>query len=154
MNRHRIATFAALLLLAALLAPMLRAAGPGRRHVDLPGRTGNAPYSDAVVVGDTVYLAGRLGLVDGRPPADVEQEVTLILDGMKAVLAAEGMTMDDLVVVQVFCTDVALLERFNAVYRTYFTQGYPARAFVGSGPLLFGARFEVQGTAVRRAPAR
>ncbi len=136
-------------------AGAIRAADtPGRdsRYIVLPGRTGTAPYSDAVRAGDTVYLAGRLGLdpATGRPPADAGEEARLILDGMKAVLAEAGMTMDDLVSVQVFCTDVALLETFNAVYRPHFSKGFPARAFIGSGPLLFGARFEVQGIAVRR----
>jgi len=60
------------------------------------------------------------------------------------------MTMDDLVSVQVFCSDVALFGAFNDVYRGYFTKGFPARAFLGSGPLLSGARFEVQGIAVKR----
>jgi 2-iminobutanoate/2-iminopropanoate deaminase len=56
------------------------------------------------------------------------------------------MTMDDLVFVQVYCTDVKLYDTFNAVYRTYFKR-FPARAFLGSGPLLGGARFEIQGIA-------
>jgi enamine deaminase RidA (YjgF/YER057c/UK114 family) len=60
------------------------------------------------------------------------------------------MTMDDLVSVQVFCSDVAHYAAFNAVYRTYFTREFPARAFLGAGTLLFEARFEVQGIAVRQ----
>jgi enamine deaminase RidA (YjgF/YER057c/UK114 family) len=58
--------------------------------------------------------------------------------------------MDDLVFVQIFCSDVAHYDAFNAVYRTYFEREFPARAFIGSGDLLFGARFEVQAIAVRR----
>jgi 2-iminobutanoate/2-iminopropanoate deaminase len=57
--------------------------------------------------------------------------------------------MDDLVSVQVFCSDVANYDAFNAVYRTYFHGEYPARAFLGSGKLLFGARYEVMGIAVK-----
>ena len=60
------------------------------------------------------------------------------------------MWVDDLVSVQVFCSDVSHYDSFNRVYRTYFTKEFPARAFLGSGPLLFGARFEVQGIAVKR----
>ena len=60
------------------------------------------------------------------------------------------MTMDDLVSVQIFCSDVAHYDAFNAVYRTYFEGDFPARAFIGAGTLLFDARFEVQGIAVRR----
>jgi len=52
--------------------------------------------------------------------------------------------------VQVFCSDVSHYDAFNRVYRTYFKKEFPARAFLGSGTLLFGARFEVQGIAVRR----
>jgi enamine deaminase RidA (YjgF/YER057c/UK114 family) len=58
--------------------------------------------------------------------------------------------MDDLVSVQIFCPDLSLYEKFNEVYRTYFTKDFPARAFIGSGPLLRGGRFEAQGTAIRR----
>ena len=61
--------------------------------------------------------------------------------------------MDDLVSVQVYASDVGDYGAFNDVYRTYFTREYPARAFLGSGDLLFGARFEVMGIAVRREGA-
>ena len=125
----------------------------GRRHISLPGRTDQLPFSDAVLVGDTLYLAGRIGMTNpqtGQPPANVEEEVRIVLDGMKTVLDQVGMTMDDLVTVQVFCSDVSLYDQFNAVYRTYFSGNPPARAFLGSGTLLAGAHFEVQGTAVRR----
>jgi reactive intermediate/imine deaminase len=130
---------------------VLGAAAP-RRHVKLATRPVQAPFSDGVLVGDTLYLAGRLGLdpATGRPPADAEQEARLVLDGIKAVLAEAGMSMDDLVTVQVFCPDLSLYDGFNAVYRTYFSGEFPARAFIGSGPLLRGGRFEVQAIAVRR----
>lgn len=136
----------------ATAVAVVHAAGPARRYVNLPGRAVQAPFSDGVLVGDTLYLAGRLGLdpATGKPPAEAEQEARLILDGMKAVLAEAGMTMDDLVSVQIFCPDVSLFQTFNGVYRSYFPKDFPARAFIGSGPLLFGARFEVQGIAVRR----
>lgn len=122
------------------------------RAINLPGRTAAAPFSDAVLAGDTLYVAGRLGMdpATGRQPASAEQEARNVLDGVQAVLAEAGMTMDDLVNVQVFCSDVSLYGVFNRVYREYFTAQPPARAFLGSGPLLLGARFEVNGIAVRR----
>lgn len=124
---------------------------PKRRHINIPGRPVNAPFSDAVLVGDTLYLAGRIGLdpKTGKLPDNVEQEARNVLDGFKAVLAQANMTMDDLVNVQVFCPDVSLFDRWNAVYRSYFKKDFPARAFIGSGPLLFNAHFEMQGTAIR-----
>lgn len=111
---------------------------------------GVAPFSGAVWVGNTFYVSGMLGLEGGQVPETAEQEAANVLDGIKGVLEGEGLTMDDLVVVQVFASDVADYGAFNGVYRTYFTSEFPARAFLGSGPLLFGARFEVMGTAVRR----
>jgi reactive intermediate/imine deaminase len=123
-----------------------------RRHIVLPSRTDNLPYSDGVLVGDTLFLAGRIGIdpQTGKPPEDVEKEIHLLLDGMKTTLKEAGMTMDDLVSVQVFCPDLSFYEKFNEIYRTYFSKNFPARAFIGSGPLLRGGRFEAQGIAVRR----
>ena len=73
-----------------------------------------------------------------------------VLDKVQARLKAAGLTMDDLVTVTIYCSDVKHYDAFNQVYRTYFTREYPARAFIGAGTLLFNARFEVQGIAVRR----
>jgi 2-iminobutanoate/2-iminopropanoate deaminase len=57
--------------------------------------------------------------------------------------------MDDLVSVQVFCTDFSLYEKFNGVYRTYFHEQFPARAFLGVASLIRGAHFEIMGVAVK-----
>ena len=72
-----------------------------------------------------------------------------MLDQVRAVLAHAGMEMNDLVYVQIFCSDVSLFGKFNEVYRQYFSGDLPARAFIGSGTLLFGARFEIIGMAVK-----
>ena len=89
----------------------------------------------------------------GQVPETAEQEATNVLGNIKSVLETAGLTMDDLVVVQVYASDVGDYGAFNSVYRTYFTTEFPARAFLGSGTLLFGARFEVMGIAVRREAA-
>jgi enamine deaminase RidA (YjgF/YER057c/UK114 family) len=108
------------------------------------------PFSGGVMVGDTLYVSGALGLVDGEVPEDPADEARAVLDAIKDTLEQAGMTMDDLVSVQIFCSDVSNYGAFNGVYRTYFTKEFPARAFIGSGELLFGARFEVMGIAVKR----
>ncbi|HEY7569544.1 MAG TPA: RidA family protein [Gemmatimonadaceae bacterium] len=109
------------------------------------------PFSAGVVVGNTLYLAGKIGLTaDRKIPATAEEEARLVLDDMKSTLEKAGMSMDDLVSVQIFCSDVKHYDAFNKVYRTYFKKEFPARAFLGAGTLLFGARFEVQGIAVKR----
>jgi reactive intermediate/imine deaminase len=134
------------------ITPAGKTAAGATRHIVLPGRTDTLPFSDGVVVGDTLYLAGKIGIdpKTGKPPEDIEKEIRLLLDGMKTTLAAAEMSMDDLVSVQVYCPDLSLYEKFNDIYRTYFSKNFPARAFVGSGPLLRGGRFEAQGIAVRR----
>lgn len=110
-----------------------------------------APFSSGVMAGNTLYLAGVLGLDStGAIPADVVTEARHAMERVQGVLADAGLTMDDLVSVQVFSPDLSTYDAFNAVYREFFTGPYPARAFIGSGPLLLGARFEVQGIAVRR----
>jgi enamine deaminase RidA (YjgF/YER057c/UK114 family) len=125
---------------------------PDRRYINLPHRRANLPFSDAVLLGDTLYLSGRIGIdpATGLAPADLDQEISFLLDGLRDVLAAAGMTMDDLVYVQIFCADLSLFDHFNARYRAYFQHELPARAFLGTGPLLRNGRFEVQGIAIRR----
>lgn len=126
-------------------------AGEVRSNMML-GRTDSLPFSSGVLVGNTLYIAGTLGLDSATrlPPAAVEDEVRIIMDTFGKVLAEAGMTMSDLVSVTVYCPDLTLYAQFNAVYRSYFSTDFPARAFIGSGPLLFGARFEMLGTAVKR----
>jgi len=120
-------------------------------RIQPPAGFGPLPFSNGVLVGDTYYMSGHIGFdpTTKRPPADAEQEARLMLDAFRETLSRASLTMADLVFVQVFCSDVSLFDRFNAVYRTYFDGEFPARAFIGSGPLLFGARFEVQGIAVK-----
>ena len=110
------------------------------------------PFSDAVWAGDTLYLSGHLGLeaATGHPPANATDEARLVMEAFKKTVESAGLTMQDLVFMQIFCSDVSLFDEFNAVYRTFFADGYPARAFLGSGKLLFNGRFEIQGIAVKR----
>ena len=112
----------------------------------------NFPFSDAVWAGHTLYLSGHLGLeaATGHPPANATDEARLVLEAFKKTVESAELTMQDLVFMQIFCSDVSLFDEFNAVYRTFFADGYPARAFLGSGKLLFNARFEIQGIAVKR----
>ncbi len=122
-----------------------------RKHFNLP-RNHEYPFSDGVLVGDTLYLSGRIGMdaSTGRAAENVEEEARLMLEGFRNVLAKAGMTMDDLVYATVYCTDLSLFPRFNAVYRTFFHKAFPARAFLGVKDLVLGARFEIQGMAVKR----
>jgi reactive intermediate/imine deaminase len=126
---------------------------PARKVIKLAGGPIEAPFSDAILSGNTLYLAGRLGLdpKTGKAPEKIEDEIKFLLDSEKDVLAAAGMTMDDLVYVQIACTDLSLFEKFNPIYKSYFTtKDYPAREFIGAGSLLRGGHFELQAIAVKK----
>ena len=109
------------------------------------------PFSDAVLAGDTLYLSGSGGIdMDTMTvPEDPKDEARLLMETMQATLARANMSLDDLVSVTVYCSDLSLYGDFNEVYKSYFNGEFPARAFIGSGPLLFGMRFEVQAIAVK-----
>jgi enamine deaminase RidA (YjgF/YER057c/UK114 family) len=99
-----------------------------------------------------LYISGRIGIDSktGNAPANLDEEIKLLLDHVKDTLVEAGMTMDDLVYVQVACTDLSLYDKFNAAYRGYFTtKELPAREFIGVASLLRGGHFEIQAIAVR-----
>jgi enamine deaminase RidA (YjgF/YER057c/UK114 family) len=122
-----------------------------RRYINLPNRPAGLPFSDAVLVGNTLYISGRIGLdpATGTAPANLDAELDLLFEGFQAVLREAEMTMDDLVWVQVYSPDVSLWQHFNAAYVKLFSREFPARAFLGSGPLLMNGRFEMLGIAVK-----
>jgi reactive intermediate/imine deaminase len=142
----------ALLLSFSLCGIISEASAETRTYVD-PGSPSDdsPPYSGAVRVGDTLYVAGDIGLTeDQQVPDDPKEEARLLMEQYKTRLARAGYTMDDLVTVTVYCSDVKYYADFNEVYRQYFKKNFPARAFIGAGTLLFNARFEMQGIAVKR----
>ena len=125
---------------------------PSRRAINLPDDNPQLPFSGAILAGNTLYLSGRIGLdaKTGKAPVEVDDEIKLLLDHVKATLVQAGMSMDDLVYVQIACTDLSLYDKFNAAYRSYFTtKDLPAREFIGAATLLRGGHFELQAIAVR-----
>lgn len=142
-------------LLCATLATLLPLSAHGaqtERHY-VPGAGNgpagaNPPFSAAVTAGNTVYVAGTTdGGVAGATATVAAQRV---LDNVRHNVEAAGLSMDDLVWVQVFSSNLADYAEFNAVYRTYFKGPMPARAYLGVDHLLGGAKFEVMGIAVKR----
>ena len=155
MSRASVATHAVLIVMMTFAAAPNGEAQEPRRYISprTAADTAQPPFSRAVMVGNTLYLSGDIGLdLNMRVPETADAEARKVLDNVQATLKEAGLTMDDLVSVQVFCSDVKHYDAFNAVYRTYFKREFPARAFIGVGTLLFNARFEVQGIAVRRPP--
>lgn len=122
----------------------------GPRPAGVPADA-RAPFSSAVLAGDTLYLAGVLDIdpATRKPGASHEESARLVMDALKASVEAAGFEMDELVWVQVFATDLASFDAFGSVYNEYFDGPLPARAFVGVEGLMGGAHFEVNGIAVR-----
>jgi 2-iminobutanoate/2-iminopropanoate deaminase len=139
--------FALLLFIPAIAS----AQQPGRTYFSSPlAQQRHLPFSSGVLVGNTLYIAGTTG-VDPSTKGTVSrtEEARLVMDRVKQVVQQAGMTMDDVVSIQVFCTNLRDYEAFNSVYETFFSAHYPARSFIGAANLLFGARYEVNGVAVR-----
>jgi reactive intermediate/imine deaminase len=155
MNR-RVVFLVSILAIAAFFAvrgAMSQTDGQSRRRViNLPDRSPQAAFSNAILVGDTLYISGSIGLdpKTQKAPERVEDEIKYLLDSYKAVLTQAGFTMDDLVYVQVSSTDLSLYDKFNAAYKSCFTKELPAREFVGVASLLRGGHFEMQAIAVKR----
>jgi 2-iminobutanoate/2-iminopropanoate deaminase len=149
----------ALSLLAIILfAGAVHAADSERTFITPPGADPKVapPYSSGVLVKGTYYVSGTLGVdpATGKVPADAESEVHFVMDSVKQTLERAGLTMADLVSVTIYCTDLDLYDKFNAIYRSYFQDHYPSRAFIGAAKLVRGARFEIAGVAVKPSKTR
>lgn len=143
-----------ILVVATFLAVCLSAAASDRKYIvnPRPGDTKGLPFSDAVLAGNTLYIAGHIGLdpKTGQAPDDAELEAHLVMDGIKKTVENAGFTMDDIVSMQIFCTDLKLYDTFNSVYKTYFHGDFPARAFIGTDKILRNGHYEVLGIAIKR----
>jgi 2-iminobutanoate/2-iminopropanoate deaminase len=138
-----------------LMACCIAVGASDRRYIVKPRSADRKglPFSDAVLAGNTLFVAGHIGLdpKTDLPPASPEEEARLVMEGVKQTVESAGFAMDDMVSIQVFCTDLKFYDTFNAVYKTYFHGDYPARAFVGIDKLLRGGRYEVMGTAIKKS---
>lgn len=109
------------------------------------------PYSQAIQVGKTVYLAGQVGMdpASGSLVSDsLHLQVWQAMDNLEAVLEAAELTMADVVDVQVFMTDIDQFSEFNELYKSYFNKQPPARAVVEVAQLPLDAKVEIKMTAV------
>ncbi len=115
-------------------------------------QTAHAPkaigtYSQAVRVGDTVYVSGQIPLdpASGQlVSGDIEAEIRRVLDNLGAIAQAAGGSLANVVKLNVFLTDLAHFPKVNEIMATYFSEPYPARAAVGVAALPRGARVEME----------
>jgi reactive intermediate/imine deaminase len=109
------------------------------------------PFSEAVRVGNTVYLSGQLGSVPGKlelASGGIAGQARQTMENIKTTLAAHGLTMDHIIKCTVMLADMAEWGAFNEVYRSYFTGNLPARSAFGCSGLALGGRLEVECIAV------
>jgi len=106
------------------------------------------PFSEAVRVGNTLYLSGQVGLVPGTlklVPGGLKEEARQTMDNIRTTLEAHGAALTDVVKCTVFLADLAEWGAFNDIYKTYFAAGrFPARSALGANGLAFNARVEVE----------
>ncbi len=112
---------------------------------DAPAAIGT--YSLAVRVDDTVYLSGQIGLDPSTMQlADsTEGQIHRVFQNLRAVALAAGGSLDDIVKLNIYLTDLAHFAKVNEIMATYFRQPYPARAAVGVAALPRGAQVEMDG---------
>ena len=143
-------TLAAAVVAALLMQGCAAPAQPAVTHLNsgkvLP--TG-LPFSEAVRVGDTVYLSGQIGNVPGPgpirlAPGGMAAEARQTMDNIQTSLQAHGLSMADVVKCTVMLADMKEWGAFNDVYKTYFSGNFPARSAFGSNGLAFNARVEVE----------
>jgi reactive intermediate/imine deaminase len=102
-------------------------------------------YSQAVRCGDTVYLAGQIGLDPAtmQMVEGIDAQIRRVFDNLKAVATAAGGSLDDCVKVNVYLTDLGHFAKVNEIMATYFREPYPARAAIGVASLPRNALVEV-----------
>jgi 2-iminobutanoate/2-iminopropanoate deaminase len=117
-------------------------------YTTLPDRAGlGLPYSDAVSVGDLLFLSGAIGTPPGSRdvvPGGIVAETRQTLENIKRNLEANGASLDRVVKCTVMLADIAEFELMNGVYREYFPANKPARSTFGVSGLARGARVEIE----------
>jgi reactive intermediate/imine deaminase len=109
------------------------------------------PFSEAVRVGDILYLSGQLGNIPGTTemvPGGIAAEAKQALENVKAILERNGSSLDRVVKCTVFLADIDEWPKLNEVYRTYFSGTPPARSALAASGLALGARVEIECIAV------
>jgi reactive intermediate/imine deaminase len=122
----------------------------GKRKISTEGAPKPAgPYSQAIVSGNTIYVAGQgpFNPGTGKMATGFEEQAVQTFENIKAIVEAAGATLQDVVKVNVYLTDLGNFAKMNEVYKRYFRDPYPARATVGT-QLLGGMTIEVECVAV------
>ena len=131
----------------AMISPAQAQTRSAVEHFGKPALNGQPlPFSEAVRVGDVLYLSGQLGIgADGKLPDGIEAQTRQAMDNIGAVLKRAGLTHADLFHCTAFLSDMKNWPAFNKVYVPYFPAGkMPARSAFGANGLALGALLEIE----------
>jgi 2-iminobutanoate/2-iminopropanoate deaminase len=145
----------AVLMMAHLAAAMLVAAGQpanssAKRAINPPGTAEGLPFSNGILVGGTLYVAGQEGLQNGKlVEGGIGPQTQAALENIKKIVEGAGLKMADVVSVTVYMADLSEFGDMNKVYKTFFPEPRPARATVQVAALVSNARIEISAIAVK-----
>ena len=135
--------------------------GPAQGHpqehraVNLSGNSQNLPFSDGIVAGDTLYVAGQQGTdSSGKLKDGIGDQTEATLEHIRQVVTKAGFEMKDVVTVNVYLSDIADFAAMNRVYTTFFPDPKPARTTIQAAGLVNGAKVEISAIAVGHGGSR
>lgn len=105
------------------------------------------PFSDAVIVGDMMYLSGQIGNIPGTlelAPGGIEAEAHQTMKNIQKVLEANGSSFEHAIKLTIMMADIGEWAQFNEIYKEYFPGNKPARSAFGANGLALGARVEIE----------
>ena len=136
---------ASFLVMGAIFLGPRPARAQSKRAVNPPGSPTNLPFSNGIVVGNTLYVAGTQGTISG----DIKKETASALENIRKIVEAAGFNMADIVAVNVYLADVKEFGAMNEVYREVVPDPKPTRTTVGVAQLIGNARIEISAIAVK-----
>lgn len=125
----------------------------GEREFKAPtGFLAKAPLSNAIRVGDMIFVSGQIGIDDSGAvvAGGIGEQTRACLQGIKNVLESMGANMSDVVQTRIYLTDFSGYADYNRVYQEFFSPPFPTRATVGTPQLALGAEIEIEAIAIRR----
>ena len=121
-----------------------------KRLIAPPGPKPIGPYSSGIVAGDFLYVSGQGARDrDGQLPAAVDAQVRQMLDNVKGIVEAAGLTMEHVVYSQVYLRDMAVYDQMDRIWREYFARAPPARAVLGVYRMPTDTPVEISAVAIR-----
>lgn len=132
------------MVLCAFVLGATQSCAQEHRAVNLPGASQNLPFSDGIVAGNTLYVAGQQGTGDdGKLKEGIDDQTEATLEHIRQIVTKAGFKMKDVVTVSVYLSDISDFAAMNKVYVKFFPDPKPARTTIQAGALVNGAKVEI-----------